>query len=285
MPFFLTCLLSLWIGLIQPALATDFSASQTDICETLKKAPVVYLGEIHDFPADHEAELTLLQSLYANNQNVALGFEMFQRPFQPYLVRYLADEMTEAELHELTEYDTRWGFDWEYYAPLLRFAKAHHIPLLALNTPSEIINKVATEGLDSLNKQDYRYIPQRADLDFSNQDYLDEIEESFLAHIEGDYGNQAVKLENFTAAQILWDETMAEAIADYLHSNPDQQVIALVGQAHIAKNYGIPDRVARRIPEIKDAQKTVFLSSDNAPSDLKEVNFIWNVASAEETLE
>ena len=191
MPFFLTCLFSLWIGFVQPALASDFSASQTKIFSELAEAPVVYLGEIHNQPTDHEAELTLLQTLYAEHHNIALGMEMFQRPFQPYLSRYIAGEMTEDELHTLTEYDSRWGFDWEYYAPMLRFAKAHNIPLLGLNTPSEITDKVAVDGLDSLKEQDYRYIPARENLDFSNEQYLAEIEENFRAHLENGYGNKA----------------------------------------------------------------------------------------------
>ncbi len=277
MQFFLSLFFAFCLSWTQPAFAAELTESQAEILTVLEQAPIVYLGEIHDHPEDHEAEYDLLTKLYTANQDLALGFEMFQRPFQPYLSRYLADEMTEQELQELSEYDTRWGFDWEYYAPLLRFAKAHQIPLVALNTPAEITNKVAVDGLDSLQAQDYRYIPAREDLDFSNQDYLDGIEESFLAHIEGDYGNQAVKLENFTAAQILWDETMAEAIANYLQDNSEQQFITFVGQAHIAKNYGIPDRVARRIPAVQNQQKTVFLSSSEPTEDLKLADFIWQI--------
>ncbi|OKH12133.1 ChaN family lipoprotein [[Limnothrix rosea] IAM M-220] len=279
MQLFFSLFITFCLCWVQPVFAAELSEPQAKILAVLEQAPVVYLGEIHDHLADHEAEYDLLTKLYTNNQNLALGFEMFQRPFQPYLSRYLADEMTEEELQELSEYDRRWGFDWEYYAPLLRFAKAHQIPLVALNTPAEITNKVAVEGLDSLEEQDYRYIPARQDLDFSNQAYLDEIEASFLAHIEGDYGNQAVKLENFTAAQILWDETMAEAIADYLQDHPEQQFITFVGQAHLANNYGIPDRVARRIPTVTTQQKTVFLSSSNSTEDSNLADFLWHTTA------
>ncbi|AFY39822.1 protein of unknown function DUF399 [[Leptolyngbya] sp. PCC 7376] len=264
-----------------PVFAAEFTDSQTKILRALEQAPVIYLGEVHDYPEDHETEFELLKKLYINNQNLAVGFEMFQRPFQPYLSRYLADEITELELQELSEYDSRWGFDWEYYAPLLRFAKAHKIPLLALNTPSEITNKVAIEGLDSLERQDYRYIPAREDLDFSNEDYLAQIEESFRVHMENDYGNKAQNPDNFIAAQILWDETMAEAIADYLQAHQDQQFITFVGQAHIENNFGIPDRVARRIPDVNGLQKTVFLSSDNPVEDAEPADFVWNITTTE----
>ena len=48
-------------------------------------------------------------------------------------------------------------------------------------------------------------------------------------------------------AQVLWDETMAEAIALYYQNHPHAQIAVLVGKAHIMNNYAIPNRVARRI--------------------------------------
>lgn len=222
---------------ISPALASTESAT----IEILEGGQITYLGEIHDNPLDHEKELAILIDSYSKNQDLALGFEMFQRPFQPYLDRYIAGEITEVELHELTEYDDRWGYDWGFYAPLFRFAQAHHLPLIALNTPSEIINKVATDGLDSLEPQDYRYIPNRADLDFSNEEYLAQIEDSFREHLENNYG-KSQNPENFIASQILWDETMAQAIANYLNVHPTEKILVFVGQAHI-NEYAIPAKI------------------------------------------
>jgi uncharacterized iron-regulated protein len=57
---------------------------------------------------------------------------------------------------------------------------------------------------------------------------------------------------------VLWDETMADAIAQFLKKNPDRQMIVLVGQGHILYGDGIPNRVARRIPNIK--QSTILLN-------------------------
>ncbi|CAD5971707.1 hypothetical protein PCC9214_03858 [Planktothrix tepida] len=41
-------------------------------------------------------------------------------------------------------------------------------------------------------------------------------------------------------AQILWDETMADAIVNFVKNNPDFQVIVLAGQGHIVYGYGVP---------------------------------------------
>ena len=216
----------------------------------LKRHDVIYLGENHDSPKDHAAELEIITQLYQaqanSNPKLAVGLEMFQRPFQPSLDRYLSEEISEAELREQTEYDTRWGFDWEFYAPILRFAQENKIPLIALNTPAEVTQKVAETGLDSLKDGDFRYIPPLAEIKLDNQEYRQKMAEVYQAHAQNGQGNSSDK-ENFYAAQVLWDETMADAIARYYQKHPQTQILVLVGKAHVMDDYAIPDRVNRRI--------------------------------------
>ncbi|MBE9076794.1 ChaN family lipoprotein [Romeria aff. gracilis LEGE 07310] len=216
---------------------------QAEILTRLETADVVYLAETHDDPADHQAQLEIIQSL-DQAREIAIALEMFQRPFQPTLDRYLAGELTEAELIAQSEYETRWGFPWELYAPIMRYAKANQIPLIALNTPAEVTRKVAQTGLDSLAEADLRYIPPLAEIDTSDTDYQDWLRQ-FLEGHGGPHGG--LSFENFFAAQVLWDETMAEGVADYAAAHPDQQVIVLAGEGHIIFDYGIPSRVARRL--------------------------------------
>lgn len=222
---------------------------QETILAALADRDVVYLGETHDSAADHQAQLEIVQDL-GEQGDIAIALEMFQRPFQPVLDAYLAGELSEDELIAQSEYETRWGFDWEFYAPILRYAKANQIPLIALNTPAEITRQVAREGLASLNGEDFRFIPPVAEIDLSNASYRALIQAVFDAH--GGHGNSD-GFENFFAAQVLWDETMAEGVVRQLEAEPDRQVIVLVGEAHVGYGYGIPDRVRRRLPAVKQA--------------------------------
>ena len=50
----------------------------------------------------------------------------------------------------------------------------------------------------------------------------------------------------FYQVQILWDETMAESIYDFLNVNPDYQMVVLAGNGHLVYGYGIPKRAFRR---------------------------------------
>ena len=241
------------------------NSSSTATIDRLERDNVIYLGENHDRIEHHQQELEIITQLYQHQADsqpkLAIALEMFQRPFQPVLNRYLAGDIDEDRLKEQTEYETRWGFDWEFYAPILRFAKANQIPLIALNTPAEITFKVAESGLNSLQGADFRYIPFLTEIDLDNQIYRQRLEQIYQQHVENDLGSSQ-DADNFFAAQVLWDETMAEAIADYYQNHPQSQIAVLVGKAHVMYDYAIPDRVARRVVDPCFAQESLLLDRD-----------------------
>ncbi|MEO0457383.1 MAG: ChaN family lipoprotein [Cyanobacteria bacterium P01_A01_bin.114] len=222
-----------------------------DILNALATARVIYLGETHTDIADHTAQLEVVQTLHERGGDVAIGLEMFQRPFQGVLDQYLMGEITESEMLVQTEYETRWGYPWEFYQPIVRYAKDHQIPLIALNAPAEVTRKVAREGLASLTDEDLQHIPPLADIDTTDEAY-----KAFMADILGSHGgghgggpHSDFSLDNFFAAQVVWDETMAASIAEFAETNPDTQVIVLAGEGHIIYDFGIPSRVQRRLGE------------------------------------
>jgi uncharacterized iron-regulated protein len=229
------------------------------IFPSLMRAKVIYLGETHSKPEDHAAQLQIIRALHAQNPRIAIAMEMFQRPYQRYLDRYITGELSETELLRETDYKDRWGYPWELYAPVLRFAKENRLPVVALNPPTEIVRKVARRGLARLDRDEQRYIPPLAEIRTDDPDYRQVMQEIYQQHQgKGNSGD----FERFFQSQVVWDETMAETITKFLQANPDYQVIVLAGQGHIAYGYGIPSRVARRIDGI--VQQTILL---NPPDD------------------
>jgi uncharacterized iron-regulated protein len=203
--------------------------------------------------------------------------EMFQRPFQDVLDQYLAGKITEAQLVEQSEYEKRWGFPWENYAPLLRFAKTNQLPVLALNTPTEVTRKVARSGLESLTTDERRYIPPFSEIRTDNAEYRQMVQKAYEQHHQVGHGN-STSFERFFTAQVLWDETMAEKIAQFLEANPDYQVVVLAGQGHIIYGYGIPSRVARRLGNGNLVQRSVLLSpleGTSSPTNKPVADFVW----------
>ncbi|MBW4517106.1 MAG: ChaN family lipoprotein [Timaviella obliquedivisa GSE-PSE-MK23-08B] len=232
---------------------------QQAVLMDLARARVVYLGETHDAIADHQGQLQIIQALYQRDQRMAIALEMFQRPYQPFLDQYLAGEITELELQKQSEYDSRWGFPWEYYAPILRFAKAHQLPLIALNVPTEITRKVAREGLESLTLSDRQWIPPDSEIRTDNAVAYRQMIQAVYEEIH--QGRSASSsFDRFFLAQVLWDETMAEGIANFSQAKPNHQVIVLAGEGHLVYGYGIPSRVARRVAGI--IQRSVIINPD-----------------------
>lgn len=251
--------------------------SHKQILQELIEAKVVYLGETHNRLEDHKAQLEILQALHQQNRKIAIAMEMFQRPFQDVLDQYLAGKLTEAQLVQQSEYEKRWGFPWENYAPLLRFAKTNQLPVLALNTPTEVTRKVARSGLDSLTTDERRYIPPFSDIRTDNADYRKIAQEAYEQHNQAGHGN-STSFEKFFTAQVLWDETMAEKIAQFLKTNPDYQVVVLAGKAHMIYGYGIPSRVTRRLGSGNLVQRSVLLSppdGTSSPRNTPVADFIW----------
>jgi uncharacterized iron-regulated protein len=258
------------------------AVTRENVLKTLGAARVIYLGETHDSVQDHQAQLEIIQALHRQNPRLVIGLEMFQRPFQPVLDRYVRGELTEVELLEQSEYTQRWGFSWQLYAPIIRFAKEHQLPLIALNTPTEVTRKVARNGLTGLAAADWQFIPPLAEIDLNNQAYRRQVEQSYQAFHhgggQGSSGGQPTSrtVEHFWQAQVLWDETMAAATAQALKSHPNRQMVVLAGSAHIAHGYGIPSRVARRLgskPGFR--QYSVLLNPDASLRQGRSADFWW----------
>lgn len=289
----LTQVFALWLGIfllcssptyaqqqVQSSCSQELVASKclksiSQIMPKLAQANVLYLGETHDSLEDHKNQLKIIRELYQTNPKIAIALEMFQRQSQGIVNQYLAGKLTEKELLEKSEYKKRWGFPWENYAPILRFAKEKKLPILALNTPSEITRKVAREGKMSLSPSERQLIPPFSEIRTDNEEYRQRLLAAFQQHQAASHGSSA-DFERFFLAQVLWDETMAEGIANFVKVNRDYQVVVLAGVGHIIYGYGIPSRVARRLKG-KLIQRSVLLippDEEGASKDKAIADFI-----------
>jgi uncharacterized iron-regulated protein len=224
------------------------------IVPLLAKKRVVFVGETHDHYQDHLAQLEVIRGLHARRPNLAIGVEYFQVPFQQALDAYIAGQSSEKQLLRKTEYFERWRFDYRLYRPIMQYARAQGIPVIALNIPTEISRKVARSGIDSLSESEKAQIPQ--EIDRSDTAYRERLRAVFDAHKE-----QAAapgSFDDFVEAQLLWDEAMAKTAATYLQRHPHRPMVILAGNGHLLYGSGIPHRLLRRI-QVKSA---IVLNAD-----------------------
>jgi uncharacterized iron-regulated protein len=222
--------------------AIDASTIRTlsDVIESVSGKKIVYVGEHHDRFAHHYVQLEVIKGLYKKNRKIAIGMEMFQRPFQKSLDDYIAGRIDEREFLKRSEYFKRWGFDYNLYKPILDFARQERIPVVALNIQREIVDKVSRGGIDSLSEAEKSEIPSQ--MDFSDEEYKERLKRVFEMHKNSKERN----FDFFCQSQILWDETMSMSVDEFLKKTPIYQMVVLAGGGHIQYGSGIPKRTFRR---------------------------------------
>jgi uncharacterized iron-regulated protein len=196
------------------------------IDETLKDN-VIIIGEYHGLKSHHEIQLELIRRIRARTPDIAIGLEMF--PFQdnPFLEMWTKGKVPESELIEL--FNNRWSFPFSLYKEIFDYARVNRIPLIGLNVPRSITMKVSEEGFSSLTEPELSLLPSGISCNVT------ESYREFIRSVLGSHSGETGNFENFCEAQMLWDQTMASVIADYIKGNRDSKVIALTGMMHAWK--------------------------------------------------
>ena len=122
----------------------------------LARAKVIFVGEQHDDPATHAAEVELLDAIGRTGRPVILSLEMFERDVQGVLDDYLAGRVTEEQFLARTRPWPRYATD---YRGLVELAKKRGWRVLAANVPRPMASAVGRAGLAVL---DTLSVPGRA---------------------------------------------------------------------------------------------------------------------------
>jgi uncharacterized iron-regulated protein len=251
-----------------PAGAIIDARSGQDIdFETLVNAmasvQVVYVGEQHTRPAHHRIQLQILEAMAGLDLPLAVGMEMFDRTYDPVLARWSGGELTEEAFLQQTHWYANWRYDFGLYRDLLLAVRDRRLPLYGLNLPFHLPAKIAAGGIDSLLFPDRQFIPEV--LDFSDNRHRAYLEEVFANHRMP----ERTRFEFFYQAQVAWEETMAEAVAEHLG---DRRMLVIAGNGHIVKKFGIPGRAFRRS---QAPFLTVYLATAGDTVDLDAGDYIW----------
>ena len=216
------------------------------LIDELAMADVVVLGEIHDNMEVHDEHLRILKAL-ATRRPLVLSMEMFERDVQAQVYQYLAGAMTETEFLAGAR---PWPHYKTDYRPLVEFAKANGIPVIAANVPRPLAAEVAKAGLAAA--------VGNADAAAEVTAPKDEYWESFAKEMGGHGGaGDDGKMQRYYESQCLKDDTMAESIVQALQGSrertPDAQLVHVCGKFHSDFRRGTVARVLSRMPKLKVA--------------------------------
>ena len=226
-----------------PVLDLNAFSTVEQLIPKLAGKRAVFVGEQHNRLEHHLIQLEIIRRLHEQHPQLqlAIGMEVFQQPFQQHLDDYVAGSITEQQMLRATEYYDRWRMDYRLYAPILRYAREHGLPVVALNLPSELTRKVGRTGLADLTPEERARLP--AEIDRSDAAYEQRVREVFELHPN----DNRQPFEHFLEVQLLWDEGMAERAAGFLQAHPEHLMVVLAGAGHLAYGSAIPRRLTRRL--------------------------------------
>lgn len=204
--------------------------------------PYVFLGESHNNPDHHRMQAAVIEALAKAGRDVVVGFEMFTRPVQDDLNGWTLGWWDEATFIERSDWKKQWGFDYALYRPIFDVVKDHRLPMVALNVPRDWVRAVGRGGLSALTAEQKAQLP--GELFLGNNAHR-----QIFTALMGGHPMTGAQGENVYAAQVLWDEGMADTALKYMDSRPPstRRIMAIVaGSGHVMYGQGINFRIARR---------------------------------------
>jgi hypothetical protein len=91
----------------------------------------------------------------------------------------------------------------------------------------------------------------------ADRQYRERLKDIFSTH------RTSMDFDYFYQSQILWDETMAHSVEEFLRENPGYQMVVLAGAGHIIHGSGIPKRVYR----LNGKEYATLITSDERALD------------------
>jgi uncharacterized iron-regulated protein len=235
----------------------------------LKSVDIVYAGERHNSPKHHEIQLRIIKKIHADFPDLIVGMEMFAKPYQPILNEWSAGELDETTFLKRVHWYANWKYDFALYREILTFIKENNIRLIGLNVPFHIPSKIAVGGVETLLEDDKKYLPKQIDTSITaHRDYVKGVFDHH--HVKG-----RQDFENFYMAQCVWEDAMAESIAENLNRS---KMVVIVGNGHIYRKFGIPQRAYNRTGR---PFRTLYPVSVNGNAQLLDADYLWVTPATE----
>lgn len=217
------------------------SLTLSQFTQDIRDADVILIGEWHTHAGIHRFQTELLQELSESERPVALSMEQFSRPAQALVDAYQRGEIGEQYLIQQT---SAWPNYESDYRPLIELAKQQKITVIAANAPKSVVRCIGRYGaayLEQLTPDERLQVAAQ----INTQDSV--YKQQFMASMHHGTPQQT---ENQFAAQVTWDETMAESIVNYLTKHPGARVMHIAGLFHTQNGLGTAASILRRNPSL-----------------------------------
>jgi len=239
-------------------LPTGLTVSFDQMMGSITASRVIYIGETHDNIEAHKVQLQIIKKL-AEQFPVAIGLEMFRRSAQKKLDPWNAGKLSLKEFKNL--FHINWGSGYQLYQRIFEFARTNQLPLIGLKSSRKMENSFRSGD----PAPDNLFYPELDDQDPYHRAYC-------MAAFGGHRGTEKA-LEKPYRMLLLWEETMAQTVAQFLMNpkNIDTKLVVLSGGFHVQYGFGIPKRAYRRVPH---AYSIIQPTITHIPEELKDREMI-----------
>ncbi len=231
------------------------------LLDQLADQDVIYLGEEHHHQDHIRNGGKVLQALLGRGRKPALAIEMFAWDGQKGLNDYLSNsDVSREQFLEEARWKQNWGGEFKDYEPLIQYAREHQLPVLAMNPPRRLVQKVAQQGLATAVND-----PAMARWGMQNEPIVDDpaYKERIMGQLRQCHGGLSdASYDRIYEASMFRDEGMAKTIVSLLESRENGQgpIVSYTGGGHIQYKLPVPNRVLRR-RERSVRQTTIYMAS------------------------
>ena len=252
---------------IPVSLKREPTAAEQAFWQQISPTRVLYIPEVHNSNNDHEYQFDVMKGLKARNLPFVIGWEMFDETQQPLLDQWNNHQISTEELLEKTDWQRHWGVQSVLYEKMMRWSQGEGVSSLALNAPQTLSHKTATSG---------EFTPEERALLPNGFRPLPGGYEHFAEQMnQNPHGGMAgANLQNFYKAQLVWEQTMASRVLEFLAAHPDGKLVVLLGRGHVDGGFGVPAYVHQK----SDAAQLV-LYPGKPPAERRPAagTIAWNV--------
>lgn len=213
---------------------------------------VLFFGEEHNDSIGHILEFELLKKLSSTYPKTALALEMFPTDTQPIMNEYLAGLISEKNFSK----EARAWNNYKDYRPMIEFAKASQLPVIAGNAASRYSNAVTKSGLEALKQfpsASLAFLPP-IPVDTATGRYYDKFIETLGGH---DMGPMKIY-----QTQNLWDASMSWSIAKYYKANKGVKIFQVNGRFHSDEKLGTLAKLKQYLPKLRISNISCFPGAD-----------------------
>ncbi|MBK9322562.1 MAG: ChaN family lipoprotein [Bdellovibrionaceae bacterium] len=107
-------------------------STRENLFRRLQSSRLILMGDFHALQQSQKTHLRVLKN-FKSSKSMILCLECFEADDQVQIEKFMAGKISEREFLKSIEWAKKWGFPWDHFRPLIRWAQTHKVPVYGIN--------------------------------------------------------------------------------------------------------------------------------------------------------